>query len=370
MRAVTRPVDARSRPRARGDVARTRARASARRSVDAETYAALIAERIRARDGRAAGMRGAVYDGALGVVVRLADVRGAVIDLADRGFTRGHAVFDAATVADGRAHLLDEHARRFAANARRAGVCGEALDVDFVRELAMETIRVGGVIEGQVRVYATSGSDGLNFNLCDATEPRTATLYVVAYAKDPVKCAADEDCVGLRAVSSPIPIKSPQYATLKSTNYLQNVHVAQHARDLGDADVGVFLTQSGMIGEAPGANVAFLTPDGTLRTPPSTEVLGGITIARVKELISSNAKALKAVGVKRFDDSQQLSPLVVLGAKEAMLIGSAVNIQGITKWDSKTIGDGSVGPATRLLAKLLVNDMRGGVRASASSAQE
>ena len=323
----------------------------------------MIAERIRARGGgRASVMGGAVYDGTLGVIAMLADVRGAVIDLADRGFTRGHAVFDAATVVDGRAHLLDEHLRRFAANARRAGVCGEALDVDFVKEVTKETIMTGGVIEGQVRVYATSGSSGLNFNLCDSAEPMTPTLYVVAYTKDPIKCAADDDCVGLRAVSSPIPIKPPQYATLKSTNYLQNVHVAQHARDLGDADVGVFLTQAGMIGEAPGANVAFLTPDGTLRTPPCTEVLGGITVSRVQELILSNASALKAVGVKRFDDSQQLSPFVILGAQEAMLIGSAVNIQGIIKWDSKVIGDGSVGPATRLLAKLLIEDMRGGVR--------
>lgn len=364
-----RPTPARAASRRVGCARRT-VIASSRRRVDASAYAALIAARVRERDARGDAMRGAVYDGALDVVVALADVRAAVMDLADRGFTRGHAVFDAATVVGGRAHLLDAHVGRLARNCARAGVCGEALDVGFVRELVNETIRVGGVIEGQVRVYATSGSDGLNFNLCDEAERRTPTIYVVAYAKDPIKCAADEDCVGLRAVSSPVPIKSPQYATLKSTNYLQNVHVAQHARDLGDADVGVFLTQSGMIGEAPGANVAFLTPDGTLRTPPSTEVLGGITVSRVKELISSNAKALKAVGVKRFDDTQQLSPLVVLGAEEAMLIGSAVNIQGITKWDSKVIGDGSVGPATRLLAKLLVEDMRGGVCQSPSSAQE
>ncbi|OUS45956.1 branched-chain amino acid aminotransferase-like protein [Ostreococcus tauri] len=266
----------------------------------------MIARRIVDRNERDA-MPGAVYDGALDVLTRFRDVRGAVIDFTDRGFTRGHAVFDAATIVGGRAHLLERHLERFGRNAERAGLASDGLGVDRVREVVMETIEAAAIIGcGQVRVYATSGSDGMNFN-----------------------------CVGMRAVSSPVTIKPPQYATLKSTNYLNNVNAAQHARTVG-ADVGIFLTREGMI--------------------------GGITIGRVKEFIEnpSNATELRAVGVKRFDDTMPLSPFVVLGASEVMLIGSAVNIQGIVEWDSKVIGDGSVGPATRLLAKFLVDDMAAG----------
>lgn len=331
-----------------------------RASVD--EYAAMIARRIVDRNERD-DMPGAVYDGALDVLTRFRDVRGAVIDFTDRGFTRGHAVFDAATIVGGRAHLLERHLERFGRNAERAGLASDGLGVDRVREVVMETIEAAAIIGcGQVRVYATSGSDGMNFSLMETRGVQAkSTLFVVAYAKDPIKCAASEDCVGMRAVSSPVTIKPPQYATLKSTNYLNNVNAAQHARTVG-ADVGIFLTREGMIGEAPGANVAFLTPDGTLRTPPATEILGGITIGRVKEFIEnpSNATELRAVGVKRFDDTMPLSPFVVLGASEVMLIGSAVNIQGIVEWDSKVIGDGSVGPATRLLAKFLVDDMAAG----------
>ena len=341
------------------------ARATTRRStatratrvVDAATYASEVARRLVAQHDAAATMRGAAYDGALDVIVRVNDARCApVMRLYDRGFTRGHAVFDACTVHEGRCHLLAAHLERFARSAREAGV-GEMNEeaLATMEALVLEVVAQGGVTHGQVRMYATSGCESENFSLCGATDS-PPTYYVVAYEKDP-----DDWMVvrGLTASSSPVPIKPPRYATLKSTNYLPNVNVAQIARGNG-VDVGVFLTQDGMIGEGPGANVAFLTPDGTLRTPPATNVLGGITIQRLRELIEteSNRKALRKVGIKRFDDSQPLSPFVVLGAEEAMLVGSAVGVQGIISWDGRQVGDGRVGPATCILAELLLDDMK------------
>jgi 4-amino-4-deoxychorismate lyase len=341
--------------RARATTRRTTARAT--RVVDADAYAREVARRLVAQHDAAATMRGAVYDGALDVIVRVNDARCApVMRLYDRGFTRGHAVFDACTVHEGRCHLLAAHLRRFARSAREAGV-GEMNDeaLATMEALVLEVVARGGVTHGQVRMYATSGCESENFSLCGATDS-PPTYYVVAYEKDPDAWMVVR---GLTASSSPVPIKPPRYATLKSTNYLPNVNVAQIARGNG-VDVGVFLTQDGMIGEGPGANVAFLTPDGTLRTPPATNVLGGITIQRLRELIEteSNRKALRKVGIKRFDDSQPLSPFVVLGADEAMLVGSAVGVQGIISWDGRQVGDGRVGPATCILAELLLDDMK------------
>jgi 4-amino-4-deoxychorismate lyase len=48
----------------------------------------------------------------------------------------------------------------------------------------------------------------------------------------------------------------------------------------------------------------------------------------------------------------------VLGADEAMLVGSAVGVQGIISWDGRQVGDGRVGPATCILAELLLDDMK------------
>jgi 4-amino-4-deoxychorismate lyase len=166
---------------------------------------------------------------------------------------------------------------------------------------------------------------------------------------------------GLSAFVSDVPIKKPRFATVKSVNYLNNVLLAGDARRRG-VDVGVFATEDGGVGEAPGANLAFLTADGTLVTPSREDVLAGITIARVKELAEKreNAAALAAVGVRRFDDDARVSPDVPLAARECMLVGSAMNVRGITSWNGTVVGDGRVGPATKLLARLLSRDMLAG----------
>lgn len=331
--------------------------------VDARTYARRVASRILERNDEASSviMPGAVYDGTLAVVTRVRDVRSCVVSMHDRGFHRGAAVFDAATIVDGRAHLVESHLERLRRNARACDVRGRGLDARALEEIVRETIEVSEVSFGQVRVYATSGSGGVDFSLRDDDDGGAADVFAIAYAKTPPRRVEEVVEEGLSAFVSDVPIKKPRFATVKSVNYLNNVLLAGDARRRG-VDVGVFATEDGGVGEAPGANLAFLTADGTLVTPSREEVLAGITIARVKELVEKreNAAALAAVGVRRFDDAARVSPDVPLAARECMLVGSAVNVRGITSWNGTVVGDGRVGPATKLLARLLSRDMLAG----------
>jgi 4-amino-4-deoxychorismate lyase len=341
--------------------------ASSLERVDAATYASRVASRILRHnvDGDAV-MPGAVYDSTLACVARVRDVRSCVVSIHDRGFHRGAGAFDAATIVDGTAHLLESHAARLARNCRAGGLCAKDVDVEALTRVVRETIEVSEVRFGQVRVYATSGSDGVNFSLCDAAGDRDdADVFVVAYEKKLPTCAAsgDADDAGLSAFVSDVPIKHPRFARMKTVNYLNNVLLARDARDRG-VDVGVFATSDECVGEAPGANLAFLTADGTLATPARDDVLAGITIARVMELAEKeeNAVALAAVGVRRIEDAARVSPDVPLAARECMLVGSAANVQGITSWNGNVVGDGRVGPATKLLARLLLSDMFAGTQ--------
>ena len=311
-------------------------------------------------------MPGAVYDSTLACVARVRDVRTCVVSMHDRGFHRGAGAFDAATIVDGEAHLVESHLERLRRNARECDVRGRVLDARALTEIVRETIEVSEVSFGQVRVYATSGSGGVNFSLRGDGDDGAPDVFVIAYAKTPPRRAVsgeeeEEETEGLSAFVSDVPIKKPRFATVKSVNYLNNVLLAGDARRRG-VDVGVFATEDGGVGEAPGANLAFLTADGTLVTPSREDVLAGITIARVKELAEKreNAAALAAVGVRRFDDDARVSPDVPLAARECMLVGSAVNVRGITSWNGTVVGDGRVGPATKLLARLLSRDMLAG----------
>ena len=121
-------------------------------------------------------MPGAVYDGTLGCITRVRDVRTCVVSMHDRGFHRGAAVFDAATIVDGRAHLVESHLERLRRNARACDVRGRGLDARALSEIVRETIEVSEVSFGQVRVYATSGSGGVDFSLRDAVSYTHLTL--------------------------------------------------------------------------------------------------------------------------------------------------------------------------------------------------
>jgi hypothetical protein len=71
-----------------------------------------------------------------------------------------------------------------------------------------------------------------------------------------------------------------------------------------------------------------------------------------------NHKALRKVGIHRFDDLQPLSPFVALGADEAVLNGSEVGVQGIISWDGRQMDDRRVEHAACLFAELLLDDMK------------
>ena len=59
-------------------------------------------------------------------------------------------------------------------------------------------------------------------------------------------------------MTTTFPIKPPLYAITKSTNYLPNVLMQMEAKQAG-VDNGVFLDESGNVGESSNMNVAFVT---------------------------------------------------------------------------------------------------------------
>src|SRR4029450_10908102 len=68
---------------------------------------------------------------------------------------------------------------------------------------------------------------------------------------------------GLRVMTTTYPIKPPLYAITKATNYLPNVLMQMEAKEAG-LDNGVFIDESGFVGESSNMNVAFVTSDGGL----------------------------------------------------------------------------------------------------------
>jgi branched-subunit amino acid aminotransferase/4-amino-4-deoxychorismate lyase len=130
-------------------------------------------------------------------------------------------------------------------------------------------------------------------------------------------------------------------AGIKALGYLPNVLARLEARAAGDDDA-LLLDDHERVTEACAANLFWLTPDGTLRTPAgSCPVLPGITRAAVLELA-------RRVGLRVEEGEWGREDLA--GAGEAFATSSLRGVAAVTALDGEPIGTGVVGPRTRELA--------------------
>ena len=107
-----------------------------------------------------------------------------------------------------------------------------------------------------------------------------------------------------------------------SGQYVNSIVASTEAKQKG-YDEALLLDLNGNIAEGPGANF-FLEKNGTLYTPPTGNILNGITRKTVIEL----AKALN-IPLKE----QHLKPADLKGAEGAFYTGTAAEIVGIESVD-------------------------------------
>jgi branched-subunit amino acid aminotransferase/4-amino-4-deoxychorismate lyase len=147
------------------------------------------------------------------------------------------------------------------------------------------------------------------------------------------------------------PMKPPLLATIKSNNYLLNVLAHMEAVDRGGT-FGVLVDDEGYVAESCVLNTAFVTDDGTLRTPPFGGILPGTTIRRVMDLASGE---LTREGLISSVSQAPLLASEVRGdlISEMFLCGGDTHLYPVTSWDGVAVGAGEVGPVARRLIELL-----------------
>lgn len=150
----------------------------------------------------------------------------------------------------------------------------------------------------------------------------------------------------VKAVTSTVPIKPQQFATVKSTNYLPNALVLHEAEEQG-ATGGIWLDEQGNIAEAQNMNVGFIKKDGMLLIPPFDRILAGCTARRMLELVPQLVKDNAVPGLKGIS-LQTISFQEAKEAVEVMLIGSGVMIEPVIQWDHKPVGNGNLLPLNLL----------------------
>jgi branched-chain amino acid aminotransferase len=134
-----------------------------------------------------------------------------------------------------------------------------------------------------------------------------------------------------------------------SGHYVNSILAGYEARRNG-YDEALLLDVHGYVAEGSGENF-FVVRDGTVRTPPLTSILPGITRDAV-------IKILHDAGIPIVE--QHFPRDVVYIADEAFMTGTAAEVTPVVELDDRRIGDGKPGPITLKVMETFRAALRGG----------
>ena len=255
----------------------------------------------------------------------------------DSAVQGGDAVWEGLRLYNGRIFKLHEHLDRLEKSARALSFA-EIPPREKIIEEIKRTVAANKMRDGvHIRLTLSRG-----IKITSGMDPRLnqdgPTLIVLAEHKAPVYATT-----GLTLITSKMRRPSPDVldAKIHHANLLNSVLAKIEANNAG-ADDALMLDASGFIAETNATNV-FIVRKGDLATSKPVGCPEGITRATVMEICA--AEKIRCV-------EADLSPVDVYGAEEVFCTGTMGELAGIVKIDSRTIGDGKVGPMTKRLSEL------------------
>ncbi len=260
------------------------------------------------------------------------------IDIADRGFLVGDAVFDVARTFNGKSFRMKDHVDRLYRSLKYsridAGLTPEemtAISEEAIRRNEHLRAEAGDfalwqiVTRGRGRWAHTSGPA----TVCVEAKPidfgRFAGLF-----------ATGAHGVIARTRSYPTQSLDPKIKHFSR----MNMNLAELEASDVDPEAWPILTDiEGNLTEGTGQNV-FLVTNGVVRTPGDTSVLQGVSRAAVIDLAHR-------LGIPVVEED--LQPYDLYTADEAFFASTSPCVLPVTRVDRRQVGDGKPGPVTQQL---------------------
>jgi branched-subunit amino acid aminotransferase/4-amino-4-deoxychorismate lyase len=252
----------------------------------------------------------------------------------DLGLLRGDAVFEAVRVYQGRPFRLDAHLARLATSAAAVDLAVPA----ELEELLGRAVAACDGVDAVLRLVCTRGAEGSDAPALiavvtelppglEAYRARGLGIALLTTAADPL----------VRAGS---PWLLPG---VKATSYAVNMAARRAAKARG-ADDAVLVGLGGELLEAPTANLWWRSGSELFTPALDLGILAGITRAALREL-AGPAGYRVVEGVFTADD--------LVGAEEAFLSSTVVEVMPVVEVDGVPIGDGRPGQAAARLQAAL-----------------
>ena len=269
---------------------------------------------------------------------RLAHRDQAAVSPFDSAVQGGDAVWEGLRVYGGRIFRLDEHLARLRRSAKALAFESVPSDGEITDEIR-RTLQANGMTDGvHIRLTLTRG-----VKITSGMDPRLnqsgPTLIVLAEHKPPVY-----DPSGITLITSSVRRAAPDSLDPKihHNNLLTSILAKIEANAAG-ADDALMLDHRGLVAETNATNIFLVTGD-VLGTPSAAACPEGITRAAVLELAAGT-------GIDCAVGDYSLTQLHT--ADELFVTGTMGGIAPVISLDGRQIGDGSPGPVTLRLTKLL-----------------
>ena len=258
----------------------------------------------------------------------------ATTSIYDHGFLYGDGVFEGIRAYSGRVFKLDEHVDRLYDSATAIAL-RIPLSKEEMKEAILETLRKNNLKDAYIRPIVSRGVGDLGL---DPRKCPTPNVFIISQEWGAMYGDLYE--VGLTAVTVAIRRNAPDALSpnIKSLNYLNNILAKIEANAKG-GDEAIFLDNNGFVSEGSGDNI-FIIKNGKVVTPPTINNLKGITRATAIELLKEHGYDIAEENVGLFD---------LYTADEIFVTGTAAEAAPITTIDGRAIGDGTVGPITKVM---------------------
>jgi len=262
------------------------------------------------------------------------------IELGDRGFYLGDAVFDLFRTFDGRPFRIKDHIDRFFRSAQFARL-DPGFTPDELTALTLECVERNEQLRSEFGDWSVwfSVTRGLaGWRTLDAKP-----TFVVYAGEVPFYTFADQYEDGASAVITRSRNHTHQSLDPK-VKHTSRMHLNLsdlEARDVDPTAWPIMLDMEGNIAEGSGSNV-FVVSGSSIKTPSDATILRGVTRDVVIELADQLGIPLSEEAIQPYD---------VYTADEVFFTSTPFSVLPVTSVDRREIGDGRPGPiATRLLA--------------------
>ncbi len=240
---------------------------------------------------------------------------------------------------------LDAHLRRLLDSARMCRM-NVPFTIDELRDACLQTLSANGFSEGYIRpiIFLGHGAMGLGAR-SNTVHVAVATWQWGAYMGD------DGLLKGIRAATSSYTRHhiNANLQRAKIVGHYVNSILARYEADDNGYDEAIMLDQNGLVAEGTGENL-FVIRDGIIKTPPTVNILDGITRQTTIEILRHEGFTVEEAPFGR-------DALYV--ADEIFMTGTAAEITPLREIDRLPLA--APGPITTLVQKIYLDGVRGRV---------